>query len=189
MARQHGPRHRNYNIPGHAHELTFSCYRRYKFLESDRTRQWLADAISAACKNHQYLLWGYVFMPEHAHVIVFPTQSEYDIAAFRKDVKEPVGRKAIQFLENESPEWLAKITRKRGKKVERLFWQSGGGYDRNIDQPKTLGAMIDYVHRNPIRRGLVKSSHEWKWSSAAWYAGLGEGPLKIDPTHDAWSVG
>ena len=36
-----------------------------------------------------------------------------------------------------------------------LFWQSGGGFDRNVNEPRALMAMIDYIHLNPVRRGLV----------------------------------
>ena len=64
--------------------------------------------------------------------------------------------------------------------MEHLFWQSGGGYDRNIKTPKTLLAMIDYVHNNPVRRGLVKRAVDWHWSSAAYYAGIGESPIPLD---------
>ena len=84
-------------------------------------------------------------------------------------IKEPVGRKAIEHLEAEAPHWLTKITRKRGRRTERLFWQSGGGYDRNIDHPRTLWTMIDYLHANPVRRGLCIHPTDWKWSSARWY--------------------
>jgi len=31
--------------------------------------------------------------------------------------------------------------------------------------------MIDYIHGNPIRRGLVIRPEDWKWSSADWYEG------------------
>jgi putative transposase len=42
--------------------------------------------------------------------------------------------------------------------------------------------MAEYMHQNPVRRGLVAHAEEWKWSSAGWYAGQGAGPLRIDPT-------
>jgi putative transposase len=32
--------------------------------------------------------------------------------------------------------------------------------------------MIDYIHANPVRRGLVTRAEDWEWSSARWYAGL-----------------
>ena len=47
MPTQH-KRVKSYNTPGHAHELTFSCFRRLPLLNRDRTRQWLLDAIEQA---------------------------------------------------------------------------------------------------------------------------------------------
>jgi putative transposase len=32
--------------------------------------------------------------------------------------------------------------------------------------------MIDYIHLNPVRRGLVERASDWKWSSAAWFEDL-----------------
>ncbi len=78
----------------------------------------------------------------------------------------------MQYLQKHEPQWLPKLTRTRGKKTERLFWQSGGGYDRNITEPKTLEATADYIHENPVRRGLVDKATDWSWSSARWYAGV-----------------
>ena len=65
---------------------------------------------------------------------------------------------------------------------ERRFWQAGGGYDRNIIDEKTAWKVIDYIHLNPVRRGLVERPEDWEWSSARWYAGLRPVPLEIDPT-------
>ena len=110
-------------------------------------------------------------MPEHVHLIVCPQLKDYDIAKIKTAIKEPVGRKAIKYLEDNNPEWLPKITRQRGKRTERLFWLSGGGYDRNIIEPQTLSQMIDYIHLNPVRRGLVERTVDWKWSGAGWFAG------------------
>jgi putative transposase len=80
-----------YNEPGHAHELTFSCYRRFHFLAAERTCAWLADAIEQARRRLDFSLWAYVFMPDHAHLIVLPRQAIYDIPAILKAIKEPVG--------------------------------------------------------------------------------------------------
>lgn len=189
MTNRFGPRRRNLNIPGHAHELTFSCYQGYAFLSKDRTRLWLVDSINAARDIHDFALWAWVFMPDHVHLIVYPRREIYDIADIRGSIKEPVARNAIAYMKENAPEWIAKITRQRGKKTERLFWQSGGGYDRNIDNPKTLWKMIDYIHANPIRRELVKRAIDWEWSSATWYETQVQynGLLPIDEMPEAWS--
>jgi len=53
---------------GHAHELTFSCFRRDPFLSKDRAREWLAASIRTACVNLDFSLWAFDFMPDHVHL-------------------------------------------------------------------------------------------------------------------------
>ena len=183
-------RHRqSYNEAGHAHHLTFCCYRHFKFLLAERTCNWLAESINEARAELSFDLWAYVFMPEHVHMVVHPRDSEYDIARIGKAIKSPVGRKAIKHLRAEAPDWIPKITRRRGKRLERLFWKSGGGHDRNIVYPRTLTRMIDYIHMNPVRRGLVERADAWWWSSAAWYVHRGEVPVAVDAIPAEWAEG
>jgi putative transposase len=177
---------RNCNYLGHSHELTFSCYQRYPFLKAERTCRWLADAIEDARQHWSFDLWAYVFMPEHVHLIVHPRESKYDIAQIRKAIKAPVGSKAVKYIKECSPDWLPRITRRRGDKTERLFWQSGGGYDRNVIEPRTLLSAIDYIHMNPVRRELVERPVDWVWSSAAWYLGAGMPSIIPDPIPAEW---
>src|SRR5439155_24564701 len=126
------------NAPGHAHELTFSCYQRFAFLKVERTCQWLADAIQAARVKHLFDLCEFVFMPEHVHLIVWVREAQAAMRTVMAGIKLPVARQAIHFLKETNSRWLARITRQRGRRTERLFWQSGGGYDRNITSGKTL---------------------------------------------------
>ena len=139
-------RPRGYNDPGHAHELTFSCYQKYAFLSKERTCCWLADELDRVRKKLNYALYAYVFMPDHIHLIVMPQEELYDTSEFLKQLKEPVSRKAVQFLKQESPGWLARIRVQHGNKAEHHFWQPGRGHDRNILKGKTLQSMIEYTH-------------------------------------------
>jgi putative transposase len=184
---QSNRRHRkNYNEPGHAHELTFSCYQGYPFLSRERTCRWLVEAIEHARSTLEYDLWAWVFMPNHVHLFVRPRQNTYDVATFRRLIKEPVSRKAVRWLRENDHDWLTKIERKRGNRSEYLFWQSGGGYDRNITETATLLKMIDYLHKNPVRKGLVERAIDWMWSSAAWFIDQIEVPLIPDPIPPEW---
>ena len=38
--------------------------------------------------------------------------------------------------------------------------------------------LIDCIHANPVRRGMVARAEDWEWSSARWYAGIR--PVKIE---------
>lgn len=182
--RERTQRPRGYNDPGHAHELTFSCYRRFPFLAKPRTCEWLAESIRKACRRLNYSLWAYVFMPEHVHLVVHPRATEYDDSQLLKQIKEPVSREAMQFLKSEAPDWLPRLAVRRGGRVEHHFWQPGRGYDRNIDTSRTLRSIIDYVHLNPVRRGLVDQARDWKWSSAGWLEGRPLNTLQVD--HIPW---
>jgi putative transposase len=97
-------------------------------------------------------------------------------------VKERVARQAIRWLEQNAPDWLPRITVREGLRTRRRFWQPGGGYDRNIERVDTLERMIDYIHLNPVRRGLVERAIDWPWSSARWYAGIRPAVLEMDAT-------
>ncbi len=156
------------------------------FLSKEMTCQWLAEALSCARAELDYSLWAYVFMPEHVHLVVFPNTRTYDISRFLRCVKEPVARRAVEHLKRTAPQWLARIESRRGKKVEHHFWQPGRGYDRNIDSPRTLQQMIDYLHLNPVRRGLADCAQDWKWSSAGWFAGVPLNDLKPDSIPWEW---
>ncbi len=182
-------RRRSSDDPGHSHGLTFSCYRQFRFLEAERTCLWLADPIETARRRWEFDLWAYVFMPEHVHLIVRSRNPDSPIAAILKAVKQPVGRRAFLHLEAEAPHWLPRLSRERNGRVERLFWQPGGGYDRNLVEPRALAAAISYVHQNPVRRGLVDRPPDWRWSSAGWYESEPRNDLRPDLIPPEWCTG
>ncbi len=170
-----------YNEPGQAHELTFSCYKRFSFLSKDRTRLWLIQALDAARRRWAFDLWAYVIMPEHAHLLLLPRRLDYRIAMILKAIKQPVARKGLAYLRDTAPQWVdrVKITRPNAR-AEYRFWQQGGGYDRNIYNAKTAWASVEYIHANPVRRGLADTPVDWPWSSARWYKGLDDVILPMD---------
>jgi len=120
-------------------------------------------------------------MPEHAHVLIFPQSDDYSIADILKGIKQPVSQHACLYLRKHAPQWLEKlkITWPSGR-MEYRFWAQGGGYDRNVVEPKTAWASVEYINNNPVRRGLVTIAAKWPWSSAAWYAGEKDVKLVID---------
>ena len=71
-------------------------------------------------------------------------------------------------------------TRAGDRRVRRRSWQPGGGYDRNITRTAILRSMIEYLHANPVHRGLVARAEDWEWSSARWHAGTRPAPIEMD---------
>jgi putative transposase len=120
-------------------------------------------------------------MPEHAHVLLLPKDSAYSIAEILKTIKQPVGQRSIHFLRRKAPEWLGRLRVVwPSNRVEHRFWQQGGGYDRNMHTARSAWASVQYIHNNPVRRGLVRCPVDWFWSSAGWYGGQPDVPLAMD---------
>lgn len=170
---------KRYDIPGNVHFITFSCFRRLPLLAKDRSRGWLLDAIALGRAKHQFHLWAYVIMPEHAHLVIWPQGAR--ISAVLTTIKQSTSKTAINWLQENSPEFLDELVDQQpnGRKAHR-FWQRGGGYDRNLRSVRDIHEKIRYVHENPIRRGLVENAVDWPWSSACSWASGGDEPLPID---------
>lgn len=170
-----------WNEPGHAHALTFCCFHRYPFLSAERTRQWFIEALDRTRRGLDVAPWLYVITPEHAHVLLFPRRPATEISAVLKSIKQSVARRAVSYLRTRAPAWLERIrvTWPTGR-IKYRFWQQGGGYDRNIFREDAAWSAIEYIHLNPVRRGLCTTPTDWGWSSARWYAGMRPVRLEMD---------
>ena len=173
---------RRFDEAGHAHFLTFSCYRRMPLLSKDRSRLWFLEALEAARKKHVFDLWAWVIMPEHVHLLIWPHHRKYQTSRIVADIKRPVGQKAVAFLEEASPEFLERLTVHNRSRTYRRFWQAGPGQDRNVYDPSTAHQIVEYIHANPVRRGLAARPEDWVWSSAADWTGKADVPVKVDRT-------
>ena len=170
------------NAPGDAHCLTFSCYHRLPLLRSETLCRWLAEAIGRAREDEAFDLWGYVFKPEHVHLLVYPREREYSLSRILTATKRPVAWQAIKHLRASADPLLESLRGRDRSRAQFRLWQTGGGHGRNLQSTPAIHAMLDYIHYNPVARGLVGREHEWKWSSAGDWEGLLDQPLRIDRT-------
>ena len=173
-----------YHEEGHVHLLTFSCYKRLWLFKGEPFYSLFLDYLDKARVRFNFLLYAYVIMPNHVHLVIYPLE-KVDIAKILHSIKRPFAHKAIPLLEYYHPELASKIGLIHGKREIRRFWQPGGGYDRNIYGEKTIIRTIEYIHYNPVRKNLVEYPEDWKWSSAGFWMKDGEGKIKVD-IPDAW---
>ena len=162
---------RHYHNPGDCHELTFSCFQRLPLLTNDPWRELLAESIDKALDEHALRLGAFVFMPEHVHLLLWPIDpNDARISQFLKTLKLSCSTKIKARLRAVRSPILKQLTvlERPGKSVFR-FWQEGPGYDRNLDNPETVHASIDYFHENPVKRKLCRRAVDWHWSSARIY--------------------
>jgi putative transposase len=154
-----------FEAAGHVRYLTFSCYRRLPLLKHDAIRELFIKRVAIVCETQHVRLLAWVIMPEHVHLLVFP-ESEPDLERFTHAVKRPVAEAVLRRWKKLEAPILKKIAHGTGYR----YWQTGGGYDRNVFTPEGVLKKIEYTHNNPLRRGLVENATEYAWSSARWYA-------------------
>jgi len=167
----HRKRVRHFEDRSEIHELTFSCYHRWPLLEDDWRREELSRSIDRATEGHHWSLAAFVYMPEHVHLLVVPTLVGARIDKLLFAIKRPFSYRVKERLADQRDPLRERLTvQQRPSKKTFRFWQEGPGYDRNIRKEEALQASIDYIHMNPVRRGLVKKATDYRWSSARWYA-------------------
>ena len=182
---------RRYDIPGHIHFLTFSCYYRLGFFWHDAIRQIAVDGLRLLQAKFGICVVGYVVMPEHVHLLIYP-HSRGDahpipisilLHAFKRHVGNQ-GKKALKHLDGHNGLWSPTIV--RWLREGHPFWQTRG-YDFNIDRGETVIEKLQYCHKNPLTRGLVSDAAEWKWSSYRYYE-FGDDLLIAMDWDKAWPI-
>ncbi len=167
MDQLHRKRIKHFEEERHVHELTFSCLARQPLLANDLWRGWFCEILESACDRHEFLLLAYVLMPEHIHLLVCPGGSSSRIPNFLGDLKRLFSRRVKRSLTVARDPLLDRLTvRQRPGVTTFRFWQEGPGYDRNLMSPKAIVAAMQYIHANPVRRGLCQRAVDWNWSSA-----------------------
>jgi len=64
-----------------------------------------------------------------------------------------------------SESWMRspRVATGRGLRSRGPFWQPRY-YDFNVFHEQKLVEKLDYMHQNPVQRGLVTRPEDWKWS-------------------------
>jgi len=163
--------------PNHARYLTFSCRHRLPLFKNEKLKDAFIEHLAAARRRTGFHLLAWVIMPEHVHLLLWPMLSDHPISSVTWQIKRNFARHVIHRWRMLNAPFLTKITDADGRT---RFWQPGGGYDRNITSEDEIREKIDYIHANPVRRGLAKSPTDYPWSSARWHAGDQENTLPID---------
>ena len=141
------------------HFLTFGCYHRRPNLVSPNACATFVSALERARQHYDLCVYGYVVMPEHVHLLVNEPELS-NLAQAIKSLKQGVARTlALRAADS--------------------FWQSRY-YDFNVWSELKFVEKLRYIHRNPVKRGLVTRPEDWPWSSFRHYA-IGEtGAVEIE---------
>ncbi len=161
------------------HFITCRCYRRLTLLGSRPPRDFFVDRLEQVRKKYQFAVCGYVVMPEHIHLLI--TEPRHgNVSPVMQVLKQRVARKLLAKVRSSAMDEKQQALFAMNADAHRgHFWQRRF-YDFNVWTEKKRIEKLKYMHRNPVKRGLVNSPELWAWSSFRYYS-LGEkGVVKID---------
>ena len=141
------------------HFVTFSCYQRQPRLAESHGYSAFERELEAVRSNYEFVVAGYVLMPEHVQLLVGEPRTS------------PLAT-ALQVLKQNT-------SRKLNTSGEEQFWQRRY-YDFNVWSEEKRLEKLYYMHRNPVRRGLVAKPEDWPWSSFLHYATGLVGTVEIE---------
>jgi putative transposase len=163
---------------GDLHFVTFSCYRRLPLLRTIRARNLFVRALGAIRERYKFLLVGYVVMPDHVHLLISePPKSTPSVML--KALKQRVSRDLRRKKRKAASGQLRLAFLNDGLGLPR-FWQPRF-YDFNVYSSYKVREKLEYMHANPVKRGLVKNPGAWMWSSFLSYEKGQAGLITIDP--------
>ncbi len=118
---------------------------------------------------------AYVVMPEHVHLLV-SEPAERPLPTAMQALKLEFARRVIGERRRQHPSELIECGPQR-------IWQARH-YDFTVCTGEKRVKKLRYIHRNPVKRGLVEVPEQWRWSSFRAYAYQEKGPVGINQ----WSV-
>jgi len=155
---------RRHHQSGQSHFVTFSCYRRQPNFASAEVYDLFPECLERMRRRFETRVYGYVVMPEHVHLLL-------------SDPETGSLADAIHYLKIS---FRKRLSQDCGYDSKGSFWQKRY-YDRNVRNWREFTVKLRYLHRNPVKRGLVRNPADWKWSSFRHYAFRETGVVELSP--------
>ncbi|AZI66605.1 transposase [Kaistella daneshvariae] len=146
-------------------------------------RDIIVNSLNFCIRNKGMLLYGYVIMSNHIHLIV--QSKDGKLSDLIRDFKKFTAKEIIKHLQIEREsrrDWMleqfAKATEPHSRNKNFQVWQYGN-HSEEIFTLKFMWDKLNYIHLNPVRAGIVEKAKHYLYSSASNYA-CGKGLIELE---------
>jgi putative transposase len=173
---------RRYYGAGYLHFITTSCYQRRALLSSRQNRDLFLQVLEQVRKRYHFVVVGYVVMPEHVHLL-FSEPERANPSVVMQALKQGFARRLLRKLRSGNDPRQGSLWSEAVE--EGHIWQRRF-YDFVVFTENKRIEKLRYMHRNPVKRGLVLEPQQWPWSSFRHYAeGERYGPVLVNEPQKA----
>jgi len=166
--------------------LTSVANNRLPVFRTDKLKELTANALNEAGKSAEILIFAYVIMPDHYHLITDGKRKPSEVLRYTNGI---AARRVINYLKENnftnSLEKLRQETKKREYKYS--LWEHHPNAFL-LTNEATLMQKVNYIHQNPVRAGLVDKAEDYLYSSVRiWHREpLENEPLAADIDKITW---
>ena len=144
--------------------ITIVTRNRLPVFQSEKMKEVLCRALDEARRSGGFLLFAYVIMLDHMHLLASRSSTTSDVLRVLKGL---TARRIIDYLRaNGYQTSLAKLQhQERDRRYRYSLWQS----EKNVLPVFSEGMFVEklnYIHSNPVRGGLVENATDYRWCSA-----------------------
>jgi REP element-mobilizing transposase RayT len=140
----------------------------------------ICEEIARSLVECRGSLSAYVLMPDHLHLVVYLPEPGL-LHRFNKLWRGRSARRITVLLEVQSDSATLELMARHANGGTRYaVWKEQVRALAIWNEPK-LNAMVNYIHGNPVRRGLVEAPGEWRFSSWGHYEQGEHGLLEVVP--------
>jgi len=169
-----------------AYYLTSVAHHRLPIFQKDAIKQVVCDAFDEARKSAGIMIFAYVIMLEHTHVLTDNAREMKDVLRYLNGVS---AKRLINYLkENDYESSLAKLRiQDRGKNHKHSVYEHHPNALR-ITGEDAFMQKVNYIHLNPVRAGLAEHPDDYLYSSSRLWHGrsLEYEPLITDDKQIKW---
>ncbi len=134
----------------------------------DDLRNAVVHEIKIALSRFRASLAAFVIMPDHLHLLTFLPE-DGQLHRFCKCWRGRSGRRVVDLLiRQQDTGTLRKLAAHANGRCRYAAWKEQVRA-LPISNVEKLRAKIDYIHANPVGRGLVADPTDWDYSSYRFY--------------------
>jgi putative transposase len=133
-------------------------YKRRPILCLEKSGALLREVIVRVRDAHAFSVVAWVLLPDHMHCIWELPNGDTDYSIRLALIKKGFTSKAKSWL-NTLDANLSRKKHREGTVWQRRFWE------HMIRDERDFSAHCDYIHYNPVKRGLVDAPKDWPHST------------------------
>lgn len=143
-------------------------------------REIVANEIMRALKECSGMVSAFVLMPDHLHMLVYLPE-EHILHRFNMLWRGRSARRITQYAKQMKSLKILEIMASHANGRSRYAVWKEQVRSLPIYSREKLYAMVNYIHLNPVRRGLVQIPEDWDFSSWRFYECGEQAAVDITP--------